>query len=276
MAKIKSLLLLSLFALVILPVPRSFGAEAQYEIAVLPQRPPEAMHARWMPLLKTLEKDLNIKINLKLFETMDEFEAYVKNNNPAFIYSTPAQLVYLGRDSKTRAYTPLVRANKTLSGAIFVKKDSPIKTVADLDGKSIAFVGKQNICSILTRDVLKAMNVKWSNVYAGTSQNVVKHVMLDKSEAGALLSVYFESNSPEMADLRIVYKTKPTAFHPLSSSISTPRSVQKSVVNAIMGLWNDKDGARMLEAVNLDNPIEADYVRDYKELEKIDFENIVR
>jgi ABC-type nitrate/sulfonate/bicarbonate transport system substrate-binding protein len=38
-----------------------------------------------------------------------------------------------------------VRGSTQLSGVIFVRRDSPIRTVRDLEGKEVAFVGAKNL-----------------------------------------------------------------------------------------------------------------------------------
>jgi ABC-type phosphate/phosphonate transport system substrate-binding protein len=39
----------------------------------------------------------------------------------------------------------MVRSGKTIRGAMFVRADSPIRNLSDLEGKTVAFVGAKNL-----------------------------------------------------------------------------------------------------------------------------------
>lgn len=114
----------------------------QYLFAVLPQRPPVAMHANWRPFLDALEREAGVTFKLKLYETMPQFEDEMKRGEADFIFSTPPHVV-LARQSQH--YQPLVRGSRTIAGVLFSKKGSGVKNVADLDNKEVAFIGSRNV-----------------------------------------------------------------------------------------------------------------------------------
>ena len=126
--------------LVLLPV--AAAAKKTYLFAVLPQQPPVAMHASWRPFLDQLGAEVGVNFKLKLYESMAPFEDDLRRGTGDFVFLTPPQMV-IARQS--RQYQPLVRGSRTIAGVLFVRKDSPIKTVADLNHKDIAFVGSRNV-----------------------------------------------------------------------------------------------------------------------------------
>jgi phosphonate transport system substrate-binding protein len=134
--------LLLLLGLLFSP-PSTYGAAGnQYVIAVLPQAPVVTMHANWTPLVERLERDTGQRFTLRLYERMDDFESDLKKGTADFVYTNPPQTVIARR---SQGYIPLVRGSTQLSGVIFVRRDSPIRTVRDLEGKEVAFVGAKNL-----------------------------------------------------------------------------------------------------------------------------------
>lgn len=120
----------------------SSAAAREYVLAVLPQKPPSVMHTAWAPLVERLEREASATIRLKVYEEMAEFESDVRNGVPDFLYTNPTQTVMA---RQTQGYIPLVRGGKSIRGAMFVRADSPIKSLPELEGKTVAFVGAKNL-----------------------------------------------------------------------------------------------------------------------------------
>jgi phosphonate transport system substrate-binding protein len=137
-------LLLLLAFLVNLAQPAAvFAAEpGTYVIGVVPQHPPVAMHTNWAPFTDRLSADTGLAFTLKVYEKMIDFEADFKAGGPDFIFASPVQIVMA---RAAQGYTPLVRSSKRVAGILFVRKDSAIRSVRDLVGREIAFVGTKNL-----------------------------------------------------------------------------------------------------------------------------------
>lgn len=138
----KTVMGLVLLLLLAMGLPVQGAEQKQYVFAVLPQRPPVAMHASWRPFLDQLEKRLGVSLKLKLYETMHQFEEDMKRGEADFVFSTPPHVVLAHQSQK---YRPLVRGSHAIAGVLFTKKNSAIKSLADLDNKEIAFVGSRNV-----------------------------------------------------------------------------------------------------------------------------------
>lgn len=118
------------------------GTAGAYTLAVVPQMPPVAMHTNWTPFVELLARETGLNFKLKVYEKMDDFEQDFQKGKPDFIFSSPTQIV-LARQSQ--GYVPLVRSSQKVQGVLFVRKDSPITQVSQLEGKNIAFVGARNL-----------------------------------------------------------------------------------------------------------------------------------
>jgi len=266
--------LLMLLMMAVLPVQ---GAEQKsYVFAVLPQRPPVTMHTSWRPFLDQLEKETGVTFKLKLYETMNQFEAEFKQGVPDFAFSTPYQLMLVHH---SQHYKPLVRGSHVLAGTLITRADSPIKELADLNNKQIAYVGSRNVCSLSLRQTLSKQNImlNMKEVFVGSSSNVYKMVLLGKTDAGTVLNVDFDAQPEDVkAKLRVLLIAPKIAPHPISAHPRVPKQVQQAVADAVLRMASKPETSGLLKPVQLGKPVLADYDRDYKALEKLDYDAMTK
>lgn len=254
--------------------PACASGQEPYTIAVIPSVPPVAMHTQWTPLLERLTQKTGVRFRLKLFDRMAEFEQELGNGSPDFIFASPIQTVVA---HKTHRYIPLVRGSKAIAVGLFVRKDSPFKTIDDLSGKTISFVGNKNLCSVFVRHLLvkKDNPLSFASIYAGSTKNVIKSVLIGKSSAGAVFIPELEKELAENREqLRAVIETPKIAPHPLSAHPRVPKDVRGKVAKAMLEIGADREEAELLRTVRLTSPVAADYQRDYQSLEIIDIREL--
>lgn len=257
-------------------LPAQGAEQKQYVFAVLPQRPPVTMHTNWRPFLDQLERETGLTFKLKLYETMNQFEAEFKQGVPDFAFSTPYQLMLVHH---SRNYRPLVRGSHVLAGMLITKKDSPFKELADLNNQEIAYVGSRNVCSLSLRQILSQQHIELNmkEVFVGSSSNVYKMVMLGKTAAGTVLNVDFDAQPADVkAKLRVLMIAPKIAPHSIAAHPRIPRQVQQAVSDAVLRMAAKPETSALLKPVQLSKPIEADYDRDYKSLEKMDYDAMTK
>jgi phosphonate transport system substrate-binding protein len=261
----------ALAALVCATAQASAAEPAAYTLAILPSAPPVTMNALWTPFVERLTKATGLEFRLKHYERTAEFERDIWSGMPDFVFSSPIQAVVAHTSS---GYTPLVHARKDVAVGLFVREDSPIHRVEDLAGKKISFVGNKNVCSVTLQHLLSD-KVGFNRDYAGTTRNVIISVLLGKTDAGA---VFLPEMDKEPADtrnqLRKIIETQQMGAHPLSAHPRVPRKVQEAVTKAVLAMAATPEGAALLRAVKLDDPVIADYRRDYAALEAIDIKGL--
>jgi phosphonate transport system substrate-binding protein len=245
-----------------------------YSVAVIPSVPPVEMHRQWTPLLDRLTARTGLRFNLKLFDRMAEFEREIGNGTPDFTFASPIQTVVA---RQAHRYVPLVRGGKPISIGLFVRQDSPYRTIDDLSGKTISFVGNKNLCSVFVRHMLAKQEppLSFASNYAGSTRNVIKSVLIGKSDAGAVFIPELERELEEnRAQLRAIVETPKIAPHPLSAHPRVPEKVRAKVTQAVLAIAAEPEGATLLRTIRLPAPVAADYVRDYQSLELIDIREL--
>jgi len=255
-------------------LPADADQKQPYTIAVIPSAPPVTLHKQWTPFVERLTRETGLEFRLKMYEKMAEFERDIWSGVPDFIFSSPIQTVVAHME---KGYLPLVRGGKEIAIGLFVRKDSPFRSIDDLSGKTISFVGNKNLCSAFMQHLLgeKKHKLSFTREYAGSTRNVIINVLLGKSDAG---SVFIPELAKESEDtrkqLREILVTPEIAPHPLCAHPRVPRTAQDAVKKATLAIASASDGAEMLKTLRMAAPVAADYDRDYKSLEEIDIKGL--
>lgn len=245
-------------------------------LAVAPNRPPVVLSQAWSPFAAELSRAIGMRVELKLYERVGAFVADCEAGAPDLIFAAP-NVFFLSH--RAQGYLPLVRGRAMLKGVVFVRKDSPLTSVRDLHGKTIAFVGPRTICSVLTRQAMASSRtaLDFNASFAGSTVNVVKAVELGKADAGATLDGSLVTEAKDDLDqLRIILETPPVAPHPLAAHPRVPPEVRERIAAAVLAMAGSEEGRRLLAGVRLSEPIRASYERDYRVLESAGFEHLRR
>ncbi|MDD2733309.1 MAG: phosphate/phosphite/phosphonate ABC transporter substrate-binding protein [Desulfuromonadaceae bacterium] len=253
----------------------SFAAQGKvYTLAVIPSAPPVALHKQWTPFVEQLSRDTGLAFRLIMYERMAEFERDIWNGVPDFIFASPIQTVVAHAE---KGYVPLVRGGKDIAVGLFVRKGSPYRSIKDLNGKTISFVGNKNLCSVFVQHLLGEHKdkVSFTREYAGSTRNVIINVLLGKSAAGAVFIPELARESEDTrSQLREILVTPEIAPHPLSAHPRVPRAAQEAVKKAALAIAATVDGAELLKTLRMAAPVAADYGRDYRSLEVIDIKGL--
>jgi phosphonate transport system substrate-binding protein len=269
---IRSLLLSAILFGAAVPVSAAQGKV--YTIAVIPSAPPVTLHKIWMPFVEQLSHETGLRFSLKMYEKMADFERDIWSGEPDFTFSSPIQTVVAHKHS---GYLPLVRGGKPVAIGLYVRKNSPIKTIDDLAGKKVSFVGNKNLCSVYVRYLL-AINknqLSYTNEYAGSTKNVIFNVILGKSDAGGVFVPELAMESEDTrSQLREIIVTPEIAPHPFSAHPRVPRKDREAVKKAILTIAASGDSAELFSKLRMGAPVAADYDRDYRTMEVINIEEL--
>lgn len=117
------------------------------------------------------------------------------------------------------------------------------------------------------------INVKKLNV--GSTSNVLKHVILGKADAGAVLDSFLVKEPSELSEqIRIVFTTEPISPHPLSAHPRVPQKIRDKVTKTVLAFAKDGEGQAVLQTIQMSDPKQANCDLDYKNLETIDIQTL--
>jgi phosphonate transport system substrate-binding protein len=240
-----------------------------YTLAVVPAQLPLAAHASWQPLADHLAQRLNARIELKIYRMFARFETDLTQAVPDFAFVNPYHVLMA---YKRQRYVPLVRSSRTLTGILVVRADDPIASVKALERRTLAFPSPNAFgASLYMRALLtEQAGIRFTPYYLDGHSEVYRHVILGEAAAGGGIRQSLEREPPEVrAKLRVLYETPATVGHALAAHPRVPAADREAVIEAILALGERRGTPDLLGAVQLDDPVRADYARDYRPLERL-------
>lgn len=260
------------FFCVMLALP-TLAIAAEYTLAIVPQSSPASTYRNWAPFAEHLSRLTGEQLQIRVYRTFDEFETDLVNGRVDFAYMNPYHLLIA---RKQQGYVPLLRdGSRLLSGVLVVRRDSPVKTPQDLNGRDIGFPDPDAFAaSLYMRALLQGKEkIRFKPRYFTTHSNVYRHVILSTVAAGGGVNLTLARERPEARDeLRVLYETPATSPHPLCAHPRISGALQQRVIQAVLRMAEDEDGRAALKLIDIPQPVRANYVRDYQSLEKLQLE----
>lgn len=247
--------------------------EPTFTVAIAPQFAPLQIYRDWTPVLAHLEQATGYHFQLRVYEQLPRFEAELAQGIPDLAYMNPYHIVMV---KQAQDYRPLIRDGSTrLSGVLVVLRDGPIKNIADLNGKTIAFPSPNAFgASLYMRAQLAEKEGLTINpVYGVNHQSVYRQVMAgDALAGGGVESTLRKEPEAVQTQLRVIYTTPGVAPHPFAAHPRVPVAAAKKIADALLAMGSDAEGSKLLAAVQIPQPIAADYARDYEPLLRLNLE----
>jgi phosphonate transport system substrate-binding protein len=238
-------------------------------VHVVPQLPPALLFARWSPLLEQVGRKTGQCFELTIASSIPEFERTLLKGTPDVAFVNPYHAVMVRR---RQGYIPLLMdSQERLSGILAVTSDSPIQTVAALDGKTVVFPAPNAFAaSLLIRAHLAGLGIRIEPRYVQTHASVYRAVALGEVIAGGGVNNTLQREEPALrARLRVLYETPSYAPHPLVVHPRLSAAQRESLTSAFMGMASTDTGRQLLDQVQLPVPVRANYDRDYAPLERL-------
>jgi phosphonate transport system substrate-binding protein len=250
-------------------------APSVHEVDVVPQLTPSVMQANWAPLLEQLGRQTGLCFELRIAPTIPDFENALLAGQPDFAFVNPYHEVMA---RKAQGYLPLVADSKErLSGILTVRADSPIKSIRELDGKTVAFPAPNAFAaSLLIRTWLAQQGIRIKPQYVKTHANVYRAVIFGDVVAGGGVNNTLERESAGVREqLRVLHETAGYAPHPFVAHPRVKPQLREAVTTAFLRLAESDSGRRLLDAIQMPSPVRADHARDYAPLESMQMEKFV-
>ena len=238
-----------IISLILILPAKLFAADSPtYTFGVVPQFDAQRIHETWQPILHEIEKLTGIKFKLTGSLTIPAFETQFMVGEFDFAYMNPFHAL-----KAAEHYIPQVRdVGRSLYGIIVVPKNSPINSVQELEGKTLAFPAPNSIGATLIplADLKNLYNVNVLPRYVQSHSSVYLNVALGRVAAGGGVQVTFEQQKQSIRDkLRILYKTQEIAPHPVVAHVRVPEKIRNKVTQAFLALADTPKGRDLLSKV---------------------------
>jgi phosphonate transport system substrate-binding protein len=260
---------LALFAIAFAAV--SARGEEAYSFVAVPQFEQRRLFAIWRPIVDELEARTGLKLKLVSTSGVSEFSRRLAAGDFDFVYTNP----YLVLTSRQR-YVPLVRDAVPLRGILVVAKDSPVREIAELDGKLLAVPSPNALgASLLLRAELEHLHhVTMRLLDVKSHSSVYLHVANGLVDAGGGVEKTLREQAPAVQErLRTLHTTAETPSHPVAAHPRVPEVDREKMRKALLDLAATVRGKALLSAVPMTQPVAASS-RDYEVLAGLHLERM--
>lgn len=256
----------NIFAACLLWAVVAAAGAAEYSFGVTPQFERRQLFAIWTPVLAELERRTGHQFKLVAAPNIPDYERQYNAGAFDFSYMNPYLVV-----ENPQAYLPLVRDAAPILGILVVRKDSPVRSPAELEGAEIAFPAPNAIgASLLIRAELARkfklhFQPRYMKSHTATYLSVVQGLA---AAGGGVQKTFDEQKESVKAQLRVVHTTRPIPAHPVAAHPRVPAAVREAVRQAFLAMATSPEGAALLKEVPMTHLLPASN-RDYEPLREL-------
>ncbi len=268
--------------------PRHPPPEKTLQIGLTPEHNIFRQVRRYEPLADYLSKKTGIRVSLKVLtyrgNVIDNFRSLKLDG--AFFGSFGYLLAHANPGVEALVRPEYPDGTSSYHGVLFVRKDSGIRTVRQMKGKRLALVARATTAGYLFPMIfLKRAGVRTPETffrevyYAGAHEGTIDDVLDGKADVGVSKNtVYdrFAAGNPRIGrELVILGTSDDVPENALALRRDIDESVKTKIVDALIGMNGDPEGAKVLKAFGARRFIvttDADYapVRAYTRELRID------
>jgi len=242
-----------LFALLLNTVLSHADSKQQYNFGIFPYVSPTQLVKFHSPLRKKMERILGKQVNLVTAPSFKEFIKRTEMQEYDFIMTAP----HLGRLAEVRdKYQPMVHTMHKVQGIYLVKKDSPIKSLSDLQGKTITSVGRAAIITQMSMQQLNDMGMQPGKdvIYKLTkNHNSSMYAPLrgesDASVTGVTIWGKITKNAELKEKIRIIGKTAIAPGFMIMAKDDMKLNHISKLSNALADFHNTAEGKKYINSV---------------------------
>ncbi|MHB8743327.1 MAG: PhnD/SsuA/transferrin family substrate-binding protein [Sulfuricaulis sp.] len=197
---------------------------------------PSVMYRRLKPLTDYLASELKRPVTLRMSSSLSSTAEDLASGSIDIAYLTPVAYLKAHKMGNARAVVKIITKGKSsLTLKIVVRRDSPIKSVNDLIGKTFAF---GDPAALLQRAVVVNAGIKLQQLgsyrFVGRLDNIARGVADGDFDAGILQDTI--AYDWEKKGLRIIYTSPELPTYNISVSSRIPDALFIEIQRALLKL----------------------------------------
>ena len=236
------------------------GWPQRLTLAILPYQVPPHIYDMWTPVADHLSDKLGMFVRVTTTTAYEDYVREVLVQRPELAYFNSLQYLTAHRDG---GYDALVAPNQKMVGRLVVRVDSPIRTLGDLRGRSIALLPSSAMPGHLQPKALLldhglVAGRDYSVVEVANHDLSINAVVTRRVHAGATGVAAFETlPAATKAELRIVAETPPQPPVVIAARRDVDPSLREAVARALLSLGDEPRGREILRPLGWDRLVRA-------------------
>ncbi|MDP2829281.1 MAG: phosphate/phosphite/phosphonate ABC transporter substrate-binding protein [Sulfuricellaceae bacterium] len=242
------------------PSGPEYGAAPQtsavplYRLAIHPLHNPQKLSQAYQPLIDHLNRNLpEARFELEASRDYAAYEVKFRACEPHFLLPNPWQSL----QAMKVGYQIIAMAGNAedFKGIFIVRKDSPIKTPADLKGKAVSYPAPTALAAaIMPQWFLHQQGIDVNrdieNRYVGSQESSILNVF---SKDVAVAATWpppwraFQKDHPaEAAELKVIWETPHLLNNSVMARDDVPAAIRERVQSLLAGLQETEEGRAIL------------------------------
>ena len=218
-----------------------------YYFGVLNQRSVALTTQYWNPILSYVSERSGVPLRMKMRNTAVATTKATVEGEYAFVFTN-----HLFTPERTRlGYRVIARPDSAdIHAVIVVREDSPYQSLSELDGKAVAFPSPEAFIGYwVPMDAILKAGIKIKTLFGSNQEGAISQLQLGLVEGAGVNGKVLESYSlREHFRYRVLWKSESYHDLPIMANPSVPKAIVQAVRNAFIGMANDPEGRKVLEA----------------------------
>ncbi len=223
------------------------AADEPYTFNVLNQRSVALTAQYWNPILLYVSRKSGVPLELKLAKTTKEANALAEQGAYHFLYTNH----FFTPERDRLGFRVIARpAGPGIRGQIVVPNDSPIKSLAELTGKEIAFPSPDAFAAYwLPMDALLKGRVNVKSVFTSNQEASLAQLKVGTvAAAGVNDTVIQRYARREGFEYRLLWNSEIYNDLCVMAGSKVPPAKVQAVKDAFVGMASDPEGRKVVEA----------------------------
>lgn len=217
---------------------------------IVPQQSAKKLARLWTPIFKHLSEKTGTTIRFATAQNIPTFEKRMRSGEYDVAYMNPYHYTVF---SQKPGYNAIARQkNKRIKGIVVVKKDSPIKSLSELDNQTLAFPSPAAFAaSVLPRAKMTQDGLQITPKYVSSHDSVYMSVSKGFFPAGGGVMRTFNNTDPNVRkNLRVLWNTPTYTPHAIAVHPRVNSETVAKLKQALMEMNTDPDGKALLKTIN--------------------------
>ena len=244
-------------------------AKEELVFGIVPQQSAKKLAQLWTPITAYLSDKAGIKIRFATANNIPTFEQRLLEGEYDIAYMNPYHFVVFNQRPGYHAI--IKQSNKRIKGIVVVRKDSPIESLAELNGTTLAFPSPAAFAaSVLPRAKMAQDGISFTPQYVSSHDSVYLTVSKGLFPAGGGVMRTLNNTDPAVKEqLRVLWSTPGYTPHAIAVHPSLPGNIVEQLQSAFLSMNSDLEGQALLATINF-NGMEAAMDSDWDDVRDLD------
>jgi len=226
-------------------------------MGIVPQQSATKLARLWTPLLRYLSEKSGLTLRFKTAPDIPTFEQRLAAGAYDFAYMNPYHYTVF---HEAPGYLAFAHAtNKRIKGILVVRKDSPIQSLDELTGATLAFPAPAAFAaSVLPRAYFRNEGIAITPKYVNSHDSVYRSVAKGLYPAGGGVMRTFHNVDQSVSEqLRILWTSEGYTPHAIAAHPSLPSDIVDRLQRAMLAMHADSEGEALLKRINIEGFVAA-------------------